>query len=314
MVRRSHPNAPRQRMGLDVTRPMPRRGPTPCRLGNCLPTSRLPRSLVLERLVRCSFILRQRWTGISRYSVVRPPGMHITGNRPIWLRHDDGLGARRDRGDPGRSWRVRGGLNRARKAASLSPGSAFANDDEAVALIGLFRFHEAIDAAALAIRLADGKYACMHFHLGSAHFRLGNWQLAEESFEKASGLNPQDDASTYNVALCCQQLGYFADVAHKYQETFRRNPNRTDRQYRLGSPSCSAESLHSKSNATLNPYLTFSSHSGSNVPARFNTLPRSSVVPLWHRARPVGVNSPVPRRNLATARAALEFSMSTRGC
>ncbi len=70
----------------------------------------------------------------------------------------------------------------------------------------------------------------MHFHLGSAHFHLGNWQLAEESFEKASGLNPQDGASTYSVALCCQQLGYFADVAHKYQETFRRNPNRTDRQ------------------------------------------------------------------------------------
>jgi tetratricopeptide (TPR) repeat protein len=121
-------------------------------------------------------------------------------------------------------------LSHAKEATSLNSEYAFAYDQQAVALLGLHWYQEAINAAKQAIRLSDGKYGIMHFHLGSGYFETENWQFAQQSYEKAAELMPTSDASAYNVALCFQRLGLRLDAAHWYEEVLRRNPNRTDKQ------------------------------------------------------------------------------------
>jgi tetratricopeptide (TPR) repeat protein len=121
-------------------------------------------------------------------------------------------------------------LSHAKEATVLSTENASAYDQQAVALLGLRRYQEAINAAKQAIRLSDGKYGIMHFHLGSAYFETENWQFARQSFEKAAELMPTSDAPAYNVALCLQRLGIYLDAAQWYEEVLRRNPNRTDKQ------------------------------------------------------------------------------------
>jgi len=120
-------------------------------------------------------------------------------------------------------------LNHAKEATALQADDAFAYDDMAVALIGLRRFSEAVTAAGQAIRLSDGKFAWMHFNLGSAYFSLENWDFALQSYEKAAELSPEEPAAAYNAALCQQRLGHFGDAVHWYQEYLRRKPNATDK-------------------------------------------------------------------------------------
>lgn len=121
-------------------------------------------------------------------------------------------------------------LSHARETTALNPSHSWAFNVMAEALLGLRRFQEAINASTQAIRLSDGKYSSMHFNLGSAYFEVENWILAKNSFEKASQLNPKDDAAVYNVALCCARLGYYRDAANWFDEVLRRNPSRKDRQ------------------------------------------------------------------------------------
>ena len=120
-------------------------------------------------------------------------------------------------------------LSHAREACALNPSDAWAFDAQAEALLGLRRFREAINASNSAIRLSDGKYAHMHFNLGSAYFEVENWEFARQSFEKAAQLNPKDTAAPYNVALCLVRLGYYRDAANWYEEVLRRNPNHRNR-------------------------------------------------------------------------------------
>jgi tetratricopeptide (TPR) repeat protein len=121
-------------------------------------------------------------------------------------------------------------LSHAKEASAINSEYASAYNQQAVALLGLRRNQEAINAAKQAIRLSDGKYGIMHFHLGSAYFETENWPFARQSFEKAAELMPDSDAAAYNVALCLQRLSIYLDAAHWYEEALRRNPNRTDKQ------------------------------------------------------------------------------------
>lgn len=121
-------------------------------------------------------------------------------------------------------------LSHAKESTVLNPENAWAYDSQAVAVIGLHRNQEAINAEKQAIRLSDGKFGLMHFHLGYAYFETENWQFAKDSYEKAAQLMPEEDASAYNTALCYQHLGLFLDAAHWLEEALRRNPNRTDKQ------------------------------------------------------------------------------------
>jgi tetratricopeptide (TPR) repeat protein len=120
-------------------------------------------------------------------------------------------------------------VNHAREATSLDSKNAFAYDDMSEALIGLRRYEEAVNASEQAIRLSDGKYWFMHFHLGQAYFGLENWDFARQSYEKAAELDPSDSASAYNLALCFAHLKYYLDSAKWYEEYLRRNPNAPDK-------------------------------------------------------------------------------------
>ncbi len=91
------------------------------------------------------------------------------------------------------------------------------------------RFQEAINASKQAIRLSDGKYAWMHFALGSAYFEIQNWELSKQSYEKASELDSKDSAAPYNIALCMTHLGYYRDAANWYEEVLRRNPSHPEK-------------------------------------------------------------------------------------
>lgn len=121
------------------------------------------------------------------------------------------------------------GLSHSKEATVLAPKDPFGFDGMAIALIGLHRPQEAIVAAQQAIVLSDGKYASMHFHLGSAYFSSENWESARESFQKAAELDLHDPSSAYNVALCFQRQGNFLEAAHWYEEYLARAPNASDR-------------------------------------------------------------------------------------
>lgn len=121
-------------------------------------------------------------------------------------------------------------LSHAKESSVLDPSSSFAYDSMAKSLLGLRRFQEAINASNSAIRLSDGRYGWMHFHLGSAYFDIENWQLSRQSFEKAAELERTDDAAAYNVAICYERLGYRNDAANWYEEVLRRAPNHKERQ------------------------------------------------------------------------------------
>jgi tetratricopeptide (TPR) repeat protein len=120
-------------------------------------------------------------------------------------------------------------LNNAKEAVVFNPSSDNGYEEMAKAQIGLQRFQEAVHSAEESIRLSDGKYSDMHFLLGSAYFKLENWELARQSYEKAAQLDPTDSASAYNVALCLGHLHYYRDAAQWYEEYLRRDPQAKDR-------------------------------------------------------------------------------------
>ena len=115
------------------------------------------------------------------------------------------------------------------EASRLAPADADFRDDQAEALIGLRRFPEAIDASKQAIRLSDGKFSYMHFHLGWSYLELQEWQFARQSFEKAAELEPTDTSAPYNVAVCLTNLGYRSDAVKWFAEVLRRDPRYPDR-------------------------------------------------------------------------------------
>lgn len=121
-------------------------------------------------------------------------------------------------------------LDEAQQASSLEPTDAWYFDDMAQALIGLQRYTEAVSAAQSALRLSDGKFAKMHFTLGSAYFQLKNWKLAESSFERAAHLDAKEPASAYNTALCFQDMSDYSDAVTWYREYLRRAPSAKDKQ------------------------------------------------------------------------------------
>jgi tetratricopeptide (TPR) repeat protein len=122
------------------------------------------------------------------------------------------------------------GLNHAKEAVELDSSSSWYFQEEANALFGLRKFQEAVNASNQAIRISDGRYALMHFRLGASYFELGNWQFAEQSFEKAAELDLNLTAPAYNIALCFLNLGYRQDAVKWFREVLRRDPQYPDRE------------------------------------------------------------------------------------
>jgi tetratricopeptide (TPR) repeat protein len=121
-------------------------------------------------------------------------------------------------------------LKHARESIALDSTDPWAFFEQADALFYLRRYQECANSAKQAIRLSDGKFADMHFRLGSAYFEMEEWQSARQAFEKAAELNVQSSAAAYNVALCFARLSYYSDAAKWYEEVLRREPNHKDRQ------------------------------------------------------------------------------------
>jgi tetratricopeptide (TPR) repeat protein len=120
-------------------------------------------------------------------------------------------------------------LSHSKESIALNNTDPMAYGAMAEALRGLGRSREAINAATEALKLSDGKYAIMHFTLGSAYFDIEDWRNAEQSFRKAAELAPTDSAAAYNVALCLARQGYYHDAATWYEEVLRRNPRHQER-------------------------------------------------------------------------------------
>lgn len=115
------------------------------------------------------------------------------------------------------------------EAVALDAEDGFAYYEIAFALKKLGRAREAVEPAKAALKFSDGKWSEFHFLLGGIYFELGNWQLAEVSYEKASELDKDDTAAPYNVALCLIRQGYGRDAAKWFREVLRRDPNYRDK-------------------------------------------------------------------------------------
>src|ERR1700730_9966774 len=85
-------------------------------------------------------------------------------------------------------------------------------------LHGIKRVEGTIAGAQQAIQLSDGKFARIHFRLGSAYFTLQNWDFAQQNFDKA----PELDSKMQTSAYC-------RDAPKWYNEFLRRNPSSSDR-------------------------------------------------------------------------------------
>jgi len=116
------------------------------------------------------------------------------------------------------------GAAHAREAIAIDGSDAWAYHDLAEALVGERRFNEAIAAARSAIRASDGKYASMHFQLGSAYFRLKQWQDAAQSYEKAAELAPKDPVAAFDAGVSLYNDDQRDGALTWFREAARRDP------------------------------------------------------------------------------------------
>jgi tetratricopeptide (TPR) repeat protein len=121
-------------------------------------------------------------------------------------------------------------VSHAKEAIQLDASDAWAHHQLARALNSLRRPTEAVSEAKTALRMSDGKYAEMHFELGSAYFELRQWPEAQRAFQKAAEMNPRDATAAYNVAVSLYNDKYFDDALTWYREVLRRNPGVTNRE------------------------------------------------------------------------------------
>jgi tetratricopeptide (TPR) repeat protein len=114
-------------------------------------------------------------------------------------------------------------VSHAKQAIALDETEPWGYHELAKALNKLRRSTEAINAAKTGIRLSDGKWATMHFALGTAHFELKQWPEAVQAFEKAAELNPKDPVATFNAAAASYNNRSFDAALRWYRETQKRD-------------------------------------------------------------------------------------------
>jgi len=120
-------------------------------------------------------------------------------------------------------------ISEAKASISIDASSALAHYYLARAYNRARRFAEAVNEAKTAIRLSDGKFALMHFELGSAYFGLEMWPEAQQAFKQAADMDPKDADSAYNVAVSFYNAHFNGDALTWYREVLRRDPNYHDR-------------------------------------------------------------------------------------
>lgn len=115
-------------------------------------------------------------------------------------------------------------LKHAEVAATANEQNFFTQLLLARALNRMHRNSEALSAAKMALRLSEGKYAFVHFTVGSIYFDMAQWADAEDAFKHAAALDKTDAAAAFNVALSLQNQGYKSDGVDWLEETIRRDP------------------------------------------------------------------------------------------
>jgi tetratricopeptide (TPR) repeat protein len=121
-------------------------------------------------------------------------------------------------------------IGHAKQAIRLDPSDPWAHYASAVGLNALRRFDEAVVESKAALRLSDGKYAEMHFQLGSAYFELGQWPEAQQAFQKSAEMDAKDSTAAFNVAASFYNERYYSDALIWYREALRRDPNTSNRE------------------------------------------------------------------------------------
>jgi tetratricopeptide (TPR) repeat protein len=64
-------------------------------------------------------------------------------------------------------------------------------------------------------------------------FQRGDYLHAQESFQAALALRPEDPALFYNMGQCCEQLGNDSKAEHYYGECLQRAPNHAECRHAL---------------------------------------------------------------------------------
>jgi hypothetical protein len=111
-----------------------------------------------------------------------------------------------------------------KEAVSAKPDDPFSLYTEASIFEQLGRNSECIAAAQAAIALSDGKYAYMHFRLGSCHFAAEHWSQAAASFRLAAEADKSDAGAAFNLGLSLARQGYASDARQWYREALTRKP------------------------------------------------------------------------------------------
>jgi tetratricopeptide (TPR) repeat protein len=105
------------------------------------------------------------------------------------------------------------------------PEDPFALDTEARIFADLERNSECIAAAQSAVRVSDGKYPWMNFHLGYCYFATADFSRAASAFRLAAEGNKNDAVSAFNLGLSLSRLGFEADANHWFREALGRKPD-----------------------------------------------------------------------------------------
>jgi hypothetical protein len=112
-----------------------------------------------------------------------------------------------------------------KESIAADPEDPFALDTEAKIFADLERNSECIAAAQSAVRVSDGKYPWMNFHLGYCYFATGDFSRAASAFRVAAEGDKNDAVSAFNLGLSLSRQGFEADANHWFREALGRKPD-----------------------------------------------------------------------------------------
>jgi hypothetical protein len=112
-----------------------------------------------------------------------------------------------------------------KESIAANPEDPFAFDTEAKIFADLGRNSECIAAALSAVRVSDGKYPWMNFHLGYCYFATADFSRAASAFRLAAEGDKNDAVSAFNLGLSLSRQGFEADANHWFREALGRKPD-----------------------------------------------------------------------------------------
>jgi hypothetical protein len=112
-----------------------------------------------------------------------------------------------------------------KESVAANAEDPFALNTEAKIFADLERNSECIAAAQSAVRVSDGKYPWMNFHLGYCYFATGDFSRAASAFRIAAESDKNDSVSAFDLGLSLSRQGFEADANHWFREALGRKPD-----------------------------------------------------------------------------------------